>query len=276
MDDPAKISYQYIFQENGFNYSQAEAGDEPMTRDQIYALPREKVGQFKFDEQVANVFADMIERSVPGYASILSMIEQLTERFATPHSQLFDLGCSLGAATFLMRRQAPKTCRIVAVDNSEPMIRKLRDQIENATSSDAGQVPVCELETRVEDLQHTNIENASLVILNFTLQFIASEERESLLKSICEGTNAGGALLLSEKVQWLDVAQDQLLIDLHHDFKRANGYSDLEIAQKRLSLEKTLIPETIETHCARLKSAGYSIVTPWFQCFNFVSILAIK
>jgi tRNA (cmo5U34)-methyltransferase len=241
-----------------------------MGRDTIFQLPREQVGQFEFDESVVRVFPDMISRSVPGYASILSMIEQLTARFAQPHSNLYDLGCSLGAATRLMRRQAPSSCTIHAVDSSQAMFDRLVDLL----SDDAGEQ--CKVATHLSDIRHFPLHNASFVVLNFVLQFVPLSDRQGLLNQICQSLQPGGGFLISEKLRFEDGYQQQLLTELHHDFKRANGYSDLEIAQKRTAIENVLIPETLTVHCQRLRQAGFEQVVPWFQCFNFASILAVK
>lgn len=242
-----------------------------MARDTIYSLPRNQVGQFTFDESVVDVFPDMIARSVPGYASILSMIEQLTRRFAKPRTNLYDLGCSLGAATRLMRGQAPADCVLQAVDNAPAMISRLRALLDSDQSSGG-----CQVELLQADVCDVGFSNASFVVLNLTLQFVALERRPELLRSICQGLIPGGALLISEKICFEDVHQQRLLGELHHDFKRANGYSDLEIAQKRTAIENVLVPETIEMHCQRLRDAGFQQIVPWFQCFNFASILAVK
>ncbi len=242
-----------------------------MSRDRIFALPRSQVGSFTFDESVVDVFPDMIARSVPGYASILSVIEQLAARYVQPGSNVYDLGCSLGAATLLIQRQAPQSATIHAIDSSAAMIRRLEETLTTLPSRSA-----CDVRLHEADIGQVEICDASLVVLNFTLQFIPAEDRSRLLRSIFAGLRPGGALLLSEKICFDDDAEQRLLTDLHHDFKRANGYSDLEIAQKRASLENTLIPETLETHTSRMSSAGFRTVVPWFQCFNFVSILAVK
>lgn len=241
-----------------------------MNRDQLFSLPMNHVGNFEFDEHVAQVFPDMIARSVPGYASILSMIEQLTARFVRPGTNIYDLGCSLGAGTRLIRRQAPPDCVIHAVDNSAAMLNTLRSTLQDENS--AG----CPVELHEVDLLDLRMTSASFVVLNLTLQFIPAAERAGLLQRICDGLLPGGALLLSEKVCFSDSTQQQLMTELHHDFKRAHGYSDLEIAQKRTAIENCLIPETSETHIDRLHRVGFSTVAPWFQCFNFVSILAVK
>lgn len=241
-----------------------------MMRDDIYALPRTQVGSFEFDEQVARVFPDMIARSVPGYASILSMIEQLAARFVCPGTTVWDLGCSLGAATRLIRRQAPPDCTIHAVDNSAAMIQRLRTTL--GESSDKG----CLVELHEKDLRDVEICNASFVVLNLTLQFLPPDERTRVIENVWRGLLPGGALLLSEKICFDEPNQQQLMTDLHHDFKRAHGYSDLEVAQKRTAIENRLIPESLHTHVARLRQAGFTTIAPWFQCFNFVSILAVR
>ena len=226
------------------------------------------MGDFAFDDEVAEVFPDMIARSVPGYASILSMIEQLSVRFIQPNTNVYDLGCSLGAATLLMRRQARQGCVIHAVDNAPAMASRLRQTLTQRN--------IDRVEVHVADVRGFPITHASFVVLNLTLQFIPPAERRDVLADIWQGLDPGGALLLSEKVWFEEPAVDELLVELHHDFKRAHGYSDLEIAQKRAAIENQLIPETSEKHAQRLSSIGFRVVAPWFQCFNFVSVLAIK
>jgi len=242
-----------------------------MTRDTLYQLPRQRVGEFTFDASVVEVFPDMIARSVPGYASVLSMIEQLTARFARPNTHLYDLGCSLGAATRLMLAQAPRGCVVHAIDNSPAMIERLELSLKQVETPEWCQFQIC-----MADLMDVSFQTASFVVLNWTLQFIPPGNRQGLLQRIFDGMLSGGAMLISEKIAFESPEQHRLLIDLHHDFKRAHGYSDLEIAQKRNALENRLIPETLSVHCQRLQDVGFQQVIPWFQCFNFVSILAVK
>ena len=238
--------------------------------DNLYATKKSHLVDFVFDEAVANVFPDMIRRSVPGYENIITMTGLFAEQFVQDDSNCYDLGCSLGAATLALRHHINKNnVSIIAVDNSESMIEHCQTNITNDKS-----------DTRVElicdDIQNIAIQNASIVILNFTLQFLAPEVRADLLTRIYNGMNKGAALVLSEKVTFTDRNVRDINIQLHEAFKRANGYSDLEISQKRSALENTLIPDTIEAHHKRLTDIGFSNVTTWFQCFNFVSILAIK
>ncbi|MFE8072161.1 carboxy-S-adenosyl-L-methionine synthase CmoA [Marinobacteraceae bacterium S3BR75-40.1] len=238
--------------------------------DRIYADAQGAVDQFRFDEAVARVFPDMIRRSVPGYTTIIPMTGVIAARYAQAGSNLYDLGCSLGATTLAMRHAVSQPdCRIVAVDNSAAMIERCNHYI----ALDEGHVPV---ELKQSDILDLPIDDASVVTLNFTLQFVEPERRLELLTRICQGLRPGGALVLSEKIRFDDEREQAVQETLHHDFKRAHGYSDLEISQKRSALEQVLIPETLDAHRKRLGQAGFDTVVLWYQCFNFCSLLALK
>ena len=240
------------------------------SRDNIFATPIENMGDFQFDQQVAEVFPDMIKRSVPGYSNIITAIGMLTQRFAQPNSNFYDLGCSLGAATLEMRRNINQdNCQIIAVDNSQAMIERCQLHLNAFKRTKPVQV-VC------GDIQDIEIKNSSIVILNFTLQFIEPDARQALINKIYQGLNPGGMLLVSEKLRFKNTIAQQLLTDLHHDFKRANGYSELEISQKRNALENVMLTDTFAQHQTRFTNAGFSTSELWFQCFNFCSMIAIK
>ncbi|MCF7980534.1 MAG: carboxy-S-adenosyl-L-methionine synthase CmoA [Pseudomonadales bacterium] len=241
-----------------------------MKKDQIYASPRKQIDAFQFDDAVAEVFSDMIVRSVPGYRMMLEMIGVIAREFSHPNTTYYDLGCSLGAATLSIRHNlAGESCRIIAVDNALAMVDRCREIIKN----DSALTPV---EVRCEDILSTQINNASLVVMNFTLMFIPPEQRLTLLRNIYQGLNPGGVLVLSEKMKEPDELDQELLTELYHRFKRLRGYSELEVAQKRSALEKVLIPEPIEHHRERLKQAGFGQITSWYKCFGFTSLIATK
>lgn len=241
-----------------------------MTNDTLYAKPQPYLVDFNFDENVAAVFPDMIRRSVPGYANIIAMLGLFAERYAQADSRLYDLGCSLGASTLSMRhRLQAKNCQIIAVDNSSPMIERCRENLE----SDLATTPI---ELICDDLLNVEITNASVVVLNFTLQFIDPEVRLALLNTIHQGMLPGGVLVLSEKIIFSDPAEQKRQEEMHLAFKRANGYSEMEVSQKRSALENVLIPDTREQHTSRLAAAGFSHSDVWFQCFNFASLIAHK
>jgi tRNA (cmo5U34)-methyltransferase len=238
--------------------------------DTIFADPMEQITRFCFDDNVANVFSDMIQRSVPGYGAILSMIGDISERYAQENSYCYDLGCSLGAATLAMRHsiKVPR-CEIISIDNSTAMIERCQTLID----ADKHSIPV---HLQCADISNISIHNASIVILNFTLQFIEPTARDTLLRKIYQGLLKGGILILSEKIHFKNAPHQALMTDLYHNFKRVNGYSELEIAQKRTALEDVLRSDSIDTHRKRLNHCGFSSAELWFQCFSFCSFIAIK
>jgi len=239
-------------------------------QDTLYANPIPELAAFRFDDAVVRVFPDMIKRSVPGYTTIIAMTGLLAGKYAQAHTNCYDLGCSLGASTLAMRQNPlPEGCKIVAVDSSAAMLERCRSIIE----TDSHETPV---EFQYADILATAVSNASVVVLNFTLQFIDPAARDELIQRLCAGMQAGGIMVLSEKVCFEDPHLDELNIELHHQFKKANGYSDLEIAQKRNALEDVLRPETLNRHRQRITEAGFKSCDVWFQCFNFASLIALK
>ena len=241
-----------------------------ISQDNIFASPLSETTGFVFDKNVVDVFPDMINRSVPGYSTIINLIGILAQQHAKSNTRLYDLGCSLGAASLSMRHHITEdSCEIISVDNAAAMIERFNKILQRDNSK-------ISVQTLCSDIQNVDINNASVVVMNFTLQFIPLAERKNIIAKIYAGLNDGGCLILSEKLAFLDENENDIQIDLHHAFKKSNGYSDLEIAQKRNALENVLIPETKETHIQRLKKTGFSQVLPWFQCFNFASFIAIK
>lgn len=241
--------------------------------DRIYATPQEQVADFVFNEAVVRVFPDMIKRSVPGYPTIVENLGVIASQFAQPHSALYDLGCSLGAVSQALRRHVQaEGCRVIAVDNSTAMVERCREYLHAQDSMFQELLPVEVVEA---DICRLDFQPASVVALNFTLQFIPREQRLALLARIRQALLPGGALILSEKLRFADAEEQQLLTDLHVAFKRANGYSELEIAQKRSAIENVMKPDSLEEHRERLAAAGFTKVVPWFQCLNFASLIAL-
>lgn len=233
-----------------------------------------QVVDFTFDASVVDVFPDMINRSVPGYATIIKMIGLLAERFVKPHTRCYDLGCSLGASSFAMRHHiGVDGVEIVAIDNSQAMLDTLRPILDEELKASLQQADVSLV---LGDVAQCEIKNASMVVLNFTLQFLPVSERDAIIQTIYDGLIDGGVLVLSEKLRFTNSAVDELFIDLHHNFKRAQGYSELEVANKRSALENVLLPESLTTHAQRCEQAGFSSCDVWFQCLNFASMVAIK
>jgi tRNA (cmo5U34)-methyltransferase len=242
-----------------------------MTKDRVFSEPRSQIVDFAFDEKVASVFPDMIRRSVPGYELVVPMTGLLAARALRDSAshRAYDLGCSLGATTLAILRalesleiDAPDL-EIVAVDNASAMLEQARKSVADPR--------VTFVEADIRGLQ---IEDAGAVTMNWVLQFLPPEARDEVLSTIRGGLIEGGVLLLSEKVRSDDPDMEAFNDAAHLDFKRANGYSELEISQKRTALEQVMITDTIETHRKRLEAAGFSRVQVWYQCLNWASFAA--
>jgi len=238
--------------------------------DRLFAKSRAVTTGFQFDEKVVRVFPDMISRSVPGYGLVVPMIGMLARRYAQADSRIYDLGCSLGAASLAMGSAVrAEGVEIIAVDNSAAMVA----QCERLIAEQDLAVPVS---VKLENMLDTQIENASVVVLNFTLQFLNRGQRHGLVERIAAGLRSGGALIISEKICFEDEQEQKDQTTWHHDFKRTQGYSDLEIAQKRNALEEVLQADTEARHIERLQQAGLNRPRRWFQCFSFASYIAFK
>ncbi|NIL95509.1 MAG: carboxy-S-adenosyl-L-methionine synthase CmoA [Woeseiaceae bacterium] len=238
-----------------------------MDEDKLYI--DEKLGDepFRFDESVARVFPDMLRRSIPGYAASIEAIGSLAARYVKPGTSCYDLGCSLGAASLAMHQgNRAEDVRIIAIDNSAAMVERCRAAV--AGNDD--------IDVQLADVRETPIVNASMVVMNYTLQFLDLAARDDIVRGIHSGLVPGGLFLLSEKVVDEDAHMEELLVDLHHEHKRRNDYSQLEISRKRAALENVLIPETVAAHKRRLSAAGFAHTAVWLRYFNFVSIVAIK
>lgn len=263
-------------------------------QDRIYRDPSRPIEGFPFDEAVARVFPDMIRRSIPAYETVVDLTGLLAARHLAglsrdaadesergdgrwenraegaprpnppPPLLAFDLGCSLGATTLaLLRHLGDLPCRIVAVDNSPPMLARAAELVADPR-----------VEFRLQDLRETDANGAQAVLMNYALQFIPPADRLGLLARLRRQMAPGGQLILGEKIAFED-SEDQTFFDAAHlAFKRANGYSELEIARKRTALEKVMIVDSEAMHLARLRTAGFASAKTWFRCLNWASFLA--
>lgn len=239
-------------------------------RDNIFADYRNEVERFQFDDKVVAVFDDMIRRSVPGYSTVVAMTSVLAEKYASANTVCYDLGCSLGGSTIALRHGIrAQGCKVVAVDNSEPMVERCRDIM-------AGDICPVPVEVICGDIADIEICNASVVVMNYVLQFFDSARRDEMVKKIYDGLVPGGIFILSEKMKFEDDIEQNFQHDMYHEFKAFNGYSRTEISQKRKALENVLVPDTLAVHKKRLIDAGFESCYKWFQCFNFGSMVARK
>jgi tRNA (cmo5U34)-methyltransferase len=240
-----------------------------MGRDDIFKL--EKIEEdFVFNDHVAEVFDDMLDRSIPYYRQIIGMTARLLEQYLRPGDWIYDLGCSTGTTllelTVLLKASE---LRYVGVDSSPAMIRKAVGKAENFSRS--GSVRFVE-----KDIMELDVENAGAIILNYTLQFIRPLQRKKFLRQVYGFLRPGGVLIMSEKVTCGDSRLNREFIKFYHQYKKERGYSELEIARKREALENVLIPFTGKENETILRQVGFRSIERFFQWFNFVSFVAVK
>ena len=241
-----------------------------MYKDTIFSKKTFNSGSFKFNDSVAEVFADMLNRSIPGYESSIEIISHLAKNFVQPNTQCYDLGCSLGAASLAMSNNiiAPG-CQIIAVDSSQAMTKRCKLKIKE----NKNKIPIS---VECKDIRKIQINNASIVVMNYTLQFIPIEQRNALISKIYKGIIKNGIFVISEKICEENTEINNLLTKLHYDFKKNRAYSEIEIHRKRKALENVLIPEHRKTHIHRLKTAGFKKVFIVLQHINFLTLVGIK
>jgi tRNA (cmo5U34)-methyltransferase len=227
-------------------------------------------GDFRFTAQVADVFDDMVGRSVPFYDEMQRMTAELVAEFAQPGTNVYDLGCSTGTTLAALDAVVADGVRLVGIDNSQPMLDQARAKLAAPGRNRPFELVFADLHDR------PIIENASAVIMTLTLQFIRPLHRERIIRHIFEGMNDQGCLIIFEKLILPDSMLNRLFIKFYYEMKRRNGYSDVEIVQKREALENVLIPYRPEENVQLLKDAGFRRVDEFFRWYNFCGILAVK
>ncbi len=239
-------------------------------KDEIFKERAEAIADFKFGEKVAAVFDDMLHRSVPFYDETQRMIAELAADFVVAGTNLYDLGCSTGTTMLNLHRAVPPNVRFVGIDNSEEMLDRCRQKL-------AAQGFQREHELICADLnQAVEIKNASMVLMVLTLQFIRPLYRDQLISTILRGLNENGCLILVEKVLGEDSLFNRLFITHYYEFKMREGYSELEVSQKREALENVLVPYKLLENRDLLLRAGFRYCDVFFKWYNFCGLIAVK
>jgi len=240
--------------------------------DRLFATPRRRLDDFNFGQETAAVFDDMLDRSVPFYGEIQRLVAELAADFAAEGTAIYDLGCST-CNTFLQiagALPAGLNVRFIGLDSSPEMLDLARRKLTEEGFA-------YEYELRCADLDRDiEVRDASVVLLVLTLQFVRPLQRERLIRRIAQGMTDNGCLILVEKVLGESSTFNRLFIKHYYEMKKRNGYSDLEIAQKREALENVLIPYRLEENRELLRSQGFQHVDVFFKWYNFCGMVAMK
>ncbi len=244
-----------------------------MKSDKIFSNPGDGRYAFEFNAEVAEAFDDMIGRSVPFYSEQQRMILAMGKSFWRPGTQVYDLGCSTGVTVEGLAKELGEGARLTGYDNSPPMIQKARQRIADAGLQDAVKIEIADLNA---DLSRIRLQQASIVIMCWTLQFIRPLRRDDLVRWIYDGLADGGALIVTEKILTNSSHINRLFVDYYYDLKRDNGYSETEITRKREALENVLVPYRLEENLELFRRNGFEVVETFFQWFNFAGFLCVK
>ena len=225
---------------------------------------------FNFNEQVAEVFDDMLERSVPCYHQVMEMTARLIQPFLTDHDCIYDLGCSTGKPILTLARHLHnKTLQYIGIDNSKAMINKARCKAALFTNTE-------QIHFQLGDITDIKLQPCRVILLNYTLQFLRPLTRTKLLQTVHQTLLPDGILIIGEKIISHHSKLNRVFIDLYLNFKRDQGYSEIEITKKRETLENILIPFSIAENLNMLHEAGFNQSETFFQWFNFTSFIAYK
>ena len=242
----------------------------PMKKDRIFKQKKKLVENFNFGRETTEVFDDMLRRSVPFYDEIQRMIREITAEFAQGGTNVYDLGCSTCNTFLSLNGDVAPNVTFVGIDSSQEMLNKAKDKL---SRSNFGR----KVKLLCHDLNKGfPVKNASVVIMNLTLQFIRPLYRQKAIAAIAQGLNPGGCLILVEKVLSPNSTINREFIKFYYDFKKRNGYSEMEIAQKREALENVLIPYHFDENRELLLNNGFKGCDIFFRWYNFCGMLAIK
>lgn len=239
--------------------------------DAIFASPMARMVDFDFDDRVADVFDDMLARSVPFYDEVQCMITEIIAQLVGEEPVIYDLGCSTGTTLLLLAKKlAGKDPRLIGLDSSEAMLRQA--QLKHEKAGLAGVVTWMSHDLN----QAIAIEPADAVIMNLTLQFIRPPLRDGLVSSIHRRLKSGGCFIMVEKVLADNPILNRTHIELYHRFKKRKGYSEMEIAQKREALENVLIPYRVSENIELLKKCGFRDADVFFRWYNFAGFIGLR
>jgi len=242
-------------------------------RDRIFLNPEKGTSPFEFNEEVAEVFDDMLQRSIPFYLDQQAMIRSLCKKLWIPGTTIYDLGCSIGTTLVGLGRELPDATLLVGCDNSLPMLARARKNVADNDLQQRIELRQCDFN---RDLPEHALKNAGIVILCWTLQFVRPLERHCLIRSIYDALAEQGVLIVTEKILPNSGNLNGLFVDEYHEFKHRRGYAHAEIARKREALESVLIPYSLEENLDLFRRNGFELVETFFQWFNFAGFLCIK
>ena len=224
-------------------------------------------GKFTFNEDVANVFDDMLNRSIPFYRDNLKLNAKILSKYIKDGDKVYDIGSSTLNFLLYFEQNFKIKADLIGIDNSKPMIKKATNKIKSYNSN---------INLIFGNIENIELKPSQAIVSNYTLQFIDKDKRSEVIKKIFNSLNDNGIFLVSEKVISNNKKLNENLIEIYHNYKQDKGYTITQIEKKKEALENILTPLSLDENMSMLKKVGFKEVEVLFKWANFSTFLAIK
>tara|TARA_R110000796_G_scaffold152950_1_gene269329 strand:- start:47 stop:688 length:642 start_codon:yes stop_codon:yes gene_type:complete len=202
---------------------------------------------FEFD--TIEDFDKHINLSIPSYETLSDVFAGVTCAFAQPESSVVDVGCSTGK--FLSELPKANDCNYIGIDKTE--LKNIHKGFELTIGDVEKVLP--------------NLDNVSVVVSMFTLQFLGKLKRKRVLSQIKEKVLEGAIFLVAEKV-YLDDPLIQTLVHKMHIQEKRKSFHDKEILDKDTQLAISMFCKTETELLKELLQIGN--VSKVWQSYNFM------
>ena len=202
---------------------------------------------FEFD--TIEDFDKHINLSIPSYETLSDVFTGVACAFAQPESSVVDLGCSTGK--FLSELPKANDCNYIGIDKTK--LKNIHKGFELTIGDVEKVLP--------------NLDNVSVVVSMFTLQFMGKLKRKRVLSHIKEKVLEGAIFLVAEKV-YLDDPLIQTLVHKMHIQEKRKSFYDKEILDKDTQLAISMFCKTEKELLEELSEIGN--VSKVWQSYNFM------
>lgn len=220
-------------------------------------MGKEKNFSFKSIEN----FDEHIEKSIKGYGELVQDIQNLSEYFVEPNTNVYDVGCSSGKLVYELAKKHRKA-NIIGIEKEDNFTKSLENK-KNA------------LFKKMDLFDVENMTNASFVTSVFTMQFIQQHKRFKAIQKVYKSMNYGAGFILCEKMLAENSKLQDILAFMYYDHKR-NNFTDTEILDKEYDLRHQMKLYTLNENIEMLRDAGFRKIEIFWKRYTFTGILAIK
>jgi tRNA (cmo5U34)-methyltransferase len=206
---------------------------------------------WQFDASVANEFDAHARQNIPGYEDVVGVSLAIAKACCAPGDRIAEIGCATGYTLGQLEQAGFQA--LVGVDSSQAMLDRCR--LRHSTLVCSSEFPA-------------QLGPFKLVLLNWTLHFVAPTDRGAYLQKLAAALADDGILVLTEKTH-----QSSLVEGLYHGFKKSRGMSEADIAAKKRSITGVLETLPHSWYLQTLERLGLDAEIVWAQ-YGFVTYMA--